>query len=49
VLASILAGGGLLPRALYTALLASVVVTIVLSTTLVRLGRPATRPAPASG
>jgi CPA2 family monovalent cation:H+ antiporter-2 len=48
VLASILAGGGLLPPALYTALLASVVVTIVVSTTLVRLGRPATRPAPAT-
>jgi predicted Kef-type K+ transport protein len=39
VLASIVLGRALIPASLYSAVLAAVVVTIVISTTLMRLGR----------
>ena len=46
MLASIAVGRGLIPVPLFTALLAAVIVTIALSTTLVRVGHPAAVPAP---
>jgi monovalent cation:H+ antiporter-2, CPA2 family len=50
VLASIVLGRALIPAALYNAVLAAVVVTIVISTTLVKLGhRPVPVPAAAPG
>jgi monovalent cation:H+ antiporter-2, CPA2 family len=50
VLASIVVGRALIPPELYSAVLAAVVVTIVISTTLVRLGRrPVGAAAPAGG
>jgi Kef-type K+ transport system membrane component KefB len=50
VLASIVLGRALIPAALYNAVLAAVVVTIVFSTTLVKLGhRPVFAPAAAPG
>jgi monovalent cation:H+ antiporter-2, CPA2 family len=50
VLASIVLGRALIPAALYNAVLAAVVVTIVISTTLVKLGRrPVIAPAAAPG
>ena len=50
VLASIVLGRALIPPTLYSALLAAVVVTIVISTTLVKVGRrPVPAPATAAG
>ena len=50
VLASIVLGRALIPPALYSAVLAAVVVTIVISTTLVRLAhRPAVAQAASHG
>jgi monovalent cation:H+ antiporter-2, CPA2 family len=50
VLASIVLGRALIPAALYNAVLAAVVVTIVISTTLVKVGhRPVPAPAAAPG
>ena len=50
VLASIVLGRALIPPALYSALLAAVVVTIVISTTLVKVGhRPVPAPTAAAG